>query len=130
MELVNAMYKYESDKNCNYAYLRYVSGELIKLLAPFCPHVAEELHEQCGGKGTVFALPYPECDEKALVKDETEIAVQINSKLKSRVTISAQASEEEVKAAALADANVIAALDGKAVKKAIYIRGRLINLIV
>ena len=130
MELVNAMYKYESDKACDYAYLRYVSGELIKLLAPFCPHVAEELHSITGGKGTVFNLAYPLCDEKALIKDEIEIAVQINSKLKGRVNVPADAESEEVKAIALSDQTIFAALDGKPVKKAIYIKGRLLNLIV
>ena len=130
MELTNAMYKYESEKDCDYSYLRYVSDELIKLLAPFCPHVAEELHEQCGGKGTVFKLAYPVCDESALKKDEIEIAVQINSKLKSRINVSADATDEQAKAAALADPAVIEALGGAAVKKAIYIKGRLLNLIV
>ncbi len=130
MELVNAMYKYESDKACDYAYLRHVSGELVKLIAPFCPHVAEELHELSGGKGSVFAQSYPVCDEKALVKDRTEIAVQINSKLKCRIEIPSDADEETVKSVALANQSVIAALAGGTVKKAIYIRGRLLNLIV
>lgn len=130
MELVNAMYKYESAKDCNYSFLRYVSGELIKLLAPFCPHVSEELHELTGGKGTVFSKSYPVCDEKALVKDEIEIAVQINSKLKGRIKVPSEADETEAKNIALADETIIAALGGATVKKAIYIRGRLLNLIV
>ncbi len=130
MELVNAMYKFESDKACDYSYLEYVSGELVKLLAPFCPHVAEELHEKRGGKGTVFSESYPECDERALIKDQAEIAVQINSKLKARINVPADAADEQAKAIALANADVIAALDGKTVKKAIYIKGRLLNLIV
>ncbi len=130
MELVNAMYKYEAASNSNYAYLRYVSTELIKLLAPFCPHVCEELHELTGGKGSVFNKRYPVCDEKALIKDELEIAVQINSKLKARIRVPSEADETTAKNAALDDENVIAALDGKTVKKAIYIRGRLLNLIV
>lgn len=130
MELVNAMYKYESDPSCDYAYLRYAAGELIKLLAPFCPHVAEELHEITGGKGSVFSLRYPECDERALHKDEVEIAVQINSKMRGRITVSGKATADEAQAAALADPVVAAALDGKSVKKAIYISGRLLNLIV
>ena len=130
MELVNAMYKYESAKDCNYSFLRYVSGELVKLLAPFCPHVSEELHELTGGKGTVFSKSYPVCNEKALVKDEIEIAVQINSKLKGRIKVPSEANETEAKNIALADETIIAALGGATVKKAIYIRGRLLNLIV
>ncbi len=130
MELVNAMYKYEADKACDYAYLRYVSQELVKLLAPFCPHVAEELHELCGGKGTVFAQSYPVCDEHALVRDQVEIAVQICSKMKGRISVPSDADEETAKALALADPAIVAAIGGAAVKKAIYIRGRLLNLIV
>ena len=129
MELVNAMYKFESAQG-DYAYLRYVSGELVKLLAPFCPHVAEELHEKTGGKGSVFALSYPVCDEKALVKDEIEIAVQVCSKMRGRITVPCDAGTEAVQALALADPVIAQALDGKTVKKAIYIAGRLLNLIV
>ncbi|MDE7394620.1 MAG: leucine--tRNA ligase [Clostridiales bacterium] len=129
MELVNAMYKYNSSSP-DYAYLRYVSGELVKLLAPICPHIAEELHETLGGKGSVFALPYPTCEEKYLKKAEVELAVQVNSKMKCRITVPADADEDEVKQAALADEAVQAALDGKTPKKVFVIGGRLINFIV
>lgn len=129
MELVNAMYKYDSSAP-DYAYLRYVCGELIKLMAPICPHVAEELHEQTGGKGSVFTLSYPVCDEKYLQKNEVELAVQINSKMKCRIRVPADASEEDVKKAALADPNVQAALGGATPKKVFVIGGRLINFIV
>ena len=130
MEIVNAMYKFESEDKGDYAYLRYVSNELIKLLAPFCPHVAEELHEQTGGKGSVFSLAYPVCDEKALVKDEVEIAVQVNSKMRARVFVPGDATADKAQQIALADPAVTAALGGAPVKKAIYIAGRLLNLIV
>ena len=129
MELVNAMYKYAA-ASPDYAYLRYVGGELIKLLAPICPHIAEELHEQTGGKGSIFALPYPVCDEKYLTKDEVELAVQVNSKMKCRITVPAGAPEEEVRLIALSDVTVQAALEGKTPKKVFVIGGRLINFIV
>lgn len=130
MELTNAMYKYESDAACDYAYLRYVSDELVKLLAPFCPHVAEELHEQCGGKGSVFAERYPVCDRKALVKDEVEIAVQINSKLRGRIVVPGDADANAVQILACNNETIAAALGDATVKKAIYIPKRLLNLIV
>ena len=130
MELVNAMYKYESEDGASYAYLRYVAEELIKLLAPFCPHVAEELHEQTGGKGSVFDKPYPECDESALIKNEIEIAVQINSKLRARINIPTDADEQSAVAAATACPEIASQVEGKQIKKVIYVRGRLLNLIV
>ncbi len=130
MELVNAMYKYESDPACDSRYLLYVADELIKLLAPFCPHVAEELHQVSGGKGSVFQAKYPVCDPAALVKDQVEIAVQVNSKMRGRILVPNDADTAQAQAIALADANVVEAVKGAAVKKAIYVKGRLLNLIV
>ncbi len=130
MELVNAMYKYESDPACDSRYLLYVADELIKLLAPFCPHVAEELHQVSGGKGSVFQAKYPVCDPAALVKDQAEIAVQVNSKMRGRILVPNDADTAQAQAIALADANVAEAVKGAAVKKAIYVKGRLLNLIV
>ncbi len=130
MELVNAMYKYESDPACDSRYLLYVADELIKLLAPFCPHVAEELHQVSGGKGSVFQAKYPVCDPAALVKDQVEIAVQVNSKMRGRILVPNDADTAQAQAIALADANVAEAVKGAAVKKAIYVKGRLLNLIV
>ncbi|MGN0795688.1 MAG: class I tRNA ligase family protein, partial [Christensenellales bacterium] len=128
MEFVNAMYNYDKvvqDKNkLFYACVK----DIVLLIAPLAPHFAEELNERLGGEYSVFNQPYPTYDEKALVLDEVELAIQVNSKIKGKVTVSKDASNEEIEKAAK---EVIASqLEGVTVKKAIIIKGRIINFIV
>ena len=73
---------------------------------------------------------YPVCDENALVKDEIEIAVQVNSKMKAKIDVPTESTDEEAKAIALTDASVAKAVEGKQIVKVIYVKGRLLNLIV
>jgi leucyl-tRNA synthetase len=130
MEYVNALQKYDAlaEKNC--AFYRNCILDLVKMIAPFAPHFAEELWELCGNKESVFREEYPIVDESALVKAETEYAVQVNSKIKAKVMIPEGISDEEIQAIATANADVATAMDGKAVKKCIIVKNRLINLIV
>jgi leucyl-tRNA synthetase len=130
MEYVNALQKYDAlaEKNC--AFYRTCILDLVKMIAPFAPHFAEELWELCGNKESVFREEYPIVDESALVKAETEYAVQVNSKIKAKVMIPEGISDEEIQAIATANADVATAMDGKAVKKCIIVKNRLINLIV
>ena len=100
------------------------------MLAPFAPHFAEELWEICGNKNSVFEETYPLVDESALVKAETEYAVQINSKIKTKMMIAEGLSEEEIKNAVTAHPEIAPLLEGKTIKKCIIVKGRLINLIV
>ena len=130
MELVNALYKYDSLPAKNDAFARYVIETLVKILAPFTPHIAEEFNAMLGGKKSIFLSRFPVCDEKKLVKDEVEIAVQINSKVRARITIPSNADDKAIEKIALADEKVIAALEGKPVRKVIVIKGRLVNLVV
>lgn len=103
---------------------------LILLLAPCAPHFAEELWSMRGYKKSVFLTDYPVCDENALVKDEIEIAVQVNSKMKAKIDVPTESTDEEAKAIALTDASVAKAVEGKQIVKVIYVKGRLLNLIV
>ena len=130
MELVNALNKYDALPDASGAILGKVVDTLILLLAPCAPHFAEELWSLRGNRKSVFLTEYPVADENALVKDEVELAVQINSKVKAKIFVAAEATEEEVKAAALADANVAKQTEGKQIVKVIFVKGRLINLIV
>ncbi len=99
----------------------------ITLLAPFAPHVAEELWEQMGHEDSVFAHGWPSADKEAMKDDEIEIAVQVNGKTRGTVTISSNASKEE--AIAAGKAAVADRLDGTIVKE-IYVPGRIINIVV
>ena len=128
MEFVNAIYTYFNKTQNPNKLLYDCVKDVVLLIAPLTPHFAEELNERMGSTESVFNMRYPVCDEKALVKDEVEIAVQINSKIKGKTTVSTAASDEEVSAAA--KEAVIEALGDATIKKTIVIKGRLVNFIV
>lgn len=130
MEFVTAIYKYDGLPNKINAVLLKAIDTLILLLAPCTPHFAEELWEMRGNDRSVFLSPYPVCDEAALAKDEIELAVQINSKVKCKINVSKDADDEAVKAAALADETFSKILGGKQIVKCIVVKGRLVNFIV
>jgi leucyl-tRNA synthetase len=100
------------------------------MLAPYAPHIAEELWEALGGKGSVFEQCWPTFDERLASAGDVEIAVQVNGKLRSRLTVRRGLPENEVVELALADESVKKYVDGKKVKKVIYIQDRLLNLLV
>ena len=99
----------------------------VTLLAPFAPHMGEELHEQLGGKNTVFERSWPAYDEAAMADDEIEIAVQINGKTKAVVALAKDVDKET--AIAKGKEAVKDKLSGTVVKE-IYVPGRIINLVV
>ncbi|MBU3179617.1 leucine--tRNA ligase [Clostridium psychrophilum] len=130
MELTNAISKYVNEKNQNSKFLKEVLVDYLKLLAPFAPHFAEEKWETLGMVYSVFNQSWPIFDANALIKDEVEIAIQINGKIKSRITIANNLTEEKIKEISLNDKLIITALEGKTVRKVIVIKGRLVNIVV
>ena len=128
MECVNTFIKTEG-KISEELYVALVK-KLVIVIAPMLPHFAEELNEKLGGTQSVFKATYPVADESKLVKDEIEIAVQVNSKIKTRIVIPTKATNDEITAIALADEKVKASIEGKQVRKTIVIPSRLINIIV
>ena len=127
MEYVNAIYAYDGTMTERNAFFADCVKDLVLLLAPFAPHFAEELWEMLGQPYSVFNQRYPVADEKALVRDEVELAVQINSKLRARITVPTDAAREQIEAAALEA--VSAQLNGAKPKKIIIVPGRLVNII-
>ena len=126
MEFVNAMYNYEANTAQKNAIYKDCAKDLVLLLAPFAPHFCEELWEMLGQKYSVFNQSYPTFDPAAMVLDEVELAVQINSKMRAKVTVAASASREEIEKAALeAVKDQLVA----APKKVIVVPGRLVNII-
>ena len=130
MELVNAMYKYDGIEEKNAAFLKEVCKDLMLLIAPFTPHFAEELWEQTGHKYSIFDSPYPVHDETALIKDEIEYAIQINSKMKTKLMLTKDINEETVREMFLHNDNLKILLGDMTIKKVIIVPNRLINLIV
>jgi len=109
---------------------RAVLEPFILVLSPFAPHLAEELWSRLGHAGTLAYEPWPAFDDKLTRDEQIEIAVQVRGKIKSRVMVAAEADEASIQAAALADPKVAAAIGGKAIRKVIVAKGRLINILV
>ena len=99
------------------------------LLAPFAPHLAEELWEHLGHNGTLAYEPWPKYDEKQLVVDEIELLVQVLGKPKARLMVPNGADQATAEKLALADKSVIDAIAGRQVVKIIYVPGRLMNIV-
>ena len=123
MELTNALSKYVNEENKNSNFLKEVLIDYLKLLAPFAPHFAEEKWETLGMGYSIFNQTWPEFDASALIKDEVEIAIQVNGKIKSRINVASDLDEEGIKEASLKDETVMASLEGKTVRKVIVIKG-------
>jgi leucyl-tRNA synthetase len=102
----------------------------VKILAPFAPHLGEELWQRLGHTRTIAYEPWPAHDEAKLARDVMVIAVQVSGKLRGQVEVAPDAVEATVLAAAQADPKVQSFLAGKPIKKAIYVKGRLVNLVV
>ena len=110
------------------AFASGIAEVLVKLLAPMCPHMCEELwHDALGLEGDVYTQPWPEFDPEQAKADEIELAVQVNGKVKARITVAADAADDDVKAVALEA--VKAAVEGKDLKKVIVVPGRLVNIV-
>ncbi len=129
MELVNAIYKYDGLAEKNYTLLKNTVKDLVLLMAPCAPHFCEELWEQMDGKGSVFEQSYPKEDPNALVLDETEYAVQVNSRIVCKTMIENGLGNEEIQKLALALPEVMEKTADKELKKCVVVPGRLINLI-
>ena len=130
MELTNALNKYLQEGVKNPAFLKETITDYIKLLAPFAPHFAEEEWSQLGNTSSVFNERLPEFDPSALIKDEVEIAIQVNGKIKTKMMIASNLDEEGIKAAALEDETIKENTAGKNIVKVIVIKGRLVNIVV
>ena len=100
------------------------------MVAPFAPHLGEELWRRLGHEETVTYVPFPGADPALLVEETVEYPVQINGKVRSHIVVAASSTPDEVEAAALADAKVIAAVDAATPKKVIVVPGRMVNVVV
>ena len=129
MELVNEMYRYK-EGTINPGLYGAAIKDLIIMLAPFVPHVTEEMWEHLGYEGSVHDQSWPEYDEKALVKDTVEIVVQVNGKIKEKLDIAGGLSKEEMEKTVMENEKVKGLIEGKNVVKVIAVPGKLINIVV
>ena len=131
MELVNALYAYkEAAKEPNAGLIYEAISDLIKMMSPFVPHITEELWRGAiDANSSVHEQSWPECDEEALKVDNVEIVLQVNGKVRGRLTVLAEATKEELEKIAMADANVQAHIGDATVRKVICVPGRLVNIV-
>lgn len=131
MELVNALYAYkEAAKEPNAGLIYEAISDLIKMMSPFVPHITEELWRGAiDANSSVHEQSWPECDEEALKVDNVEIVLQVNGKVRGRLTVPAEATKEELEKIAMADSNVQAHIGDATVRKVICVPGRLVNIV-
>ena len=127
-ELVNALTSAASSTEDADA-VRYAVAALPILIAPFAPHIAEELWERAGHAGSIHLQPYVRPDDRALTVDEITLVVQVNGKVRARLTVPVDIGEADAVELAMRDPNVVAHIDGKEVRKRIYVAGKLLNLV-
>jgi leucyl-tRNA synthetase len=102
---------------------------LLPLLSPFAPHIAEELWQRLGFPGQASTHPWPVHDEACLVENEIELVVQVNGKVRERLTVSKQATTEEIEQSARTSAKVLEATAGLSIVKVIVVPGKLVNIV-
>ena len=136
MELVNALYAFgdrintSNSRPSSLAALREAIESLIVMLAPFAPHTAEELWEMTGHTGGIERVSWPSFDEGIAKAEEVVIPVQVNGKLRSRLTVPAEMPDEELRALALSDPAVRPHIESKTIKTVVIVKGKLINVVV
>jgi leucyl-tRNA synthetase len=133
MTLVNELYLVEegiASGKIPVPFLADVQRKLVLLLAPFAPYLATELWQTLGETDVLLRHPWPEFDRALAKEDEVELAVQVNGKLRGKITVPADSAEEFVREKALADEKVMAALSGKTAMKVIVVPGKLVNIVV
>jgi leucyl-tRNA synthetase len=132
MELVNALYQYNVNKDDLHSIhaFREAVNTVVLLLAPFAPHICAELWESLGHKVTLENHPWPSFDPELIKADEMLIVLQVNGKVREKITVPADATEDYVKEYALKQDKVIQFIEGKSPKKVIYVPSKLINIVV
>jgi leucyl-tRNA synthetase len=131
MELVNGIYDYRADDGApdEDATLGFAVGTVLRLLFPFVPHVTSELWARTIGSPALEEAGWPQLDDRALVRDSVEIAIQINGRIRARMTVPADVDRDELVRRALADDRVSKELAGRTPKKTVVVPGRLVNVV-
>jgi leucyl-tRNA synthetase len=136
MELVNELYAHEESVQRGAAppapawLMTDIQRDLVLLLAPFAPYLAAELWETLGEASSLLRQPWPKYDPALAKEDQLEMAVQVNGKIRARITVPADADETHIREVALADPKVPAAIAGKEIVKVLVVKGRLVNIVV
>ena len=129
MELLNRLYKAPQESEQDRALIQEVLSNIVVLLSPITPHISFKLWQVLGG-ADIDAANWPVADEAAMVEDEKLVVVQVNGKVRGKVTVAADATQEQVQAVASQDATVAKYLAEGTIRKVIYVPGKLLNIVV
>ncbi len=130
MELSNAIGKFVDVSAQGRAVMQEALETAVRLLAPIVPHITHELWQQLGQRDELLTAPWPQVDQAALVRDSLQLVVQVNGKVRAKITVAADADDDVVLHTALADENVQKHMSGKSLRKKIVVPGKLVNIVV
>ncbi len=130
MELVNGLGRFDDDSDAGRAVVREGLEATVRLLAPIVPHICQALWQALGHQQAVIDARWPVADENALSCDTLQLVVQVNGKLRGKISVNTTADADEIRAIALADSNVSRFIDGKTVRKFILVPGKLVNIVI
>jgi leucyl-tRNA synthetase len=129
MELINELSKFNDESEQGRAVTREAIENIVLLLSPIVPHITQQLWNELGHDELLAELSWPQCDESALVRDEIDMVIQVNGKLRSKISVPVNADDKTVEQLAMADAKIVANIEGKTVRKVIVVAGRLVNIV-
>jgi len=130
MELVNILSKFTDDSDNGKAIRQEALEAIVLMLAPIVPHICHQLWKNLGHEQAIVSESWPEVDSAALEQESIELVIQVNGKLRSKISVSATASLDEVEAMALNDEHALRFIDGKSVRKVIVVPKKLVNIVV
>jgi len=130
MELINEAYKYKELETRNNAVLKECVETVIVILAPFAPHLGDELWSMIGKDGSIFSISWPKYDDSALVQDEVEVVVQVNGKVRDKMNIPANTSKEDMEKLAMENTKIKDFVEGKTVVKIVGVPNKLVNIVL
>jgi leucyl-tRNA synthetase len=129
MELLNHLQKAPQVEAQDKAVVREGIHAIVLLLAPIAPHICHVLYKALGFEQAIETAPWPQVDETALVEDEKLVVVQVNGKVRAKITVAADATQDQVETLGLQEHNVKPYVDGKTIRKIIYVPGKLLNIV-
>ncbi|MDZ7662230.1 leucine--tRNA ligase [Thiohalophilus sp.] len=130
MELMNALGKFEDDSPAGRAVVQEALETVVLLLSPIVPHITHVLWQALGHTGAAIEQRWPQADESALVREEVELVVQVNGKLRGRISVPVDAERNQIEQAAQQEENVQRFIEGKGIIKLIVVPGKLVNIVV
>jgi leucyl-tRNA synthetase len=129
MELMNKLTKAPLESDSDKAVLFEAINAVVIMLTPITPHLGHQLWQDLGNEGNIEDAQWPEADKSAMVEDEKLIIVQVNGKVRGKITVAADASEDSIRELGLADENVTRFLEDKTIRKVIFVKGKLLNIV-